>query len=68
MKNIGKSALSCVVLALLCSIALHAQSDSKNDKEVIIIEKIKDENGNIISKKIIRSSNGDLTDEQIEFF
>ena len=66
MKNIGKSALSCVVLALLCSIALHAQSDSKNDKEVIIIEKVKDENGNIISKKIIRSSNGDLTDEQIE--
>ncbi len=66
MKNFGKSVLSCLVLALLCSLALHSQSETKSDREVIIIEKVKDEHGNIISKRIIRSSNGDLTDEEIE--
>lgn len=66
MKNIWKSVLSCIVLALMCSLALHAQSDTNDKKEVIIIEKVKDENGNIISKKIIRSSKGELTDEELE--
>lgn len=65
MEKIWKSVLSCFVLALLCTYVVEAQSSNDN-KEVIIIEKVVDENGNVISKKIVRSSNGDLSDEEIE--
>ena len=65
MEKIWKSIICSIALAFLCTLALQAQSNDGN-KEVIIIEKVKDEEGNIISKKILRSSNGDLTDAEIE--
>jgi len=65
MEKIWKSIICSIALAFLCTLALQAQSNDDN-KEVIIIEKVKDEEGNIISKKILRSSNGDLTDAEIE--
>ena len=65
MNKFWKSITICIAMALLCTLALEAQS-SEGSRDVIIIEKVKDENGNIISKKIIRSSNGDLSDEEIE--
>ncbi len=64
MEKITKSIFCCFLMAFMCTLVLQAQSSG--DKEVIIIEKIKDENGNIISKKILRSSDGDLSDEEIE--
>ncbi|MEE9373253.1 MAG: PDZ domain-containing protein [Saprospiraceae bacterium] len=71
MYKLLKRSLSCVILVSLCSISLAAQNYNSNKekekkKEIIIIEKVKDENGNVISKKIIRSSNGDMTDQEIE--
>ena len=67
MENFWKSSISVILLAFICSLALNAQSDQPSkDKEVIIIEKVKDEDGNIISKKIIRSDKGDMSEKEIE--
>lgn len=64
MEKITKSFFSCIVLAFVCTMCVEVQAQS--DKEVIIIEKVKDKDGNIISKKVLRSTKGDLTDEEIE--
>lgn len=50
--------------ALAASFMLRAQ-DTQDDKEVIIIEKTVDENGNVISESI-RRNQGNLSEEQIQ--
>ena len=64
MKRLTNNLLCCVVLAFVCTIGVELNAQS--DKEVIIVEKIKDESGKVISKKILRSTEGDLTDQEIE--
>lgn len=53
--------LSLLVCALTLSCIIHAQ-----EKEIIIIEKTIDENGNEVSKKIIRKNGEDISDKEID--
>ncbi len=62
MKSI---ATFCWSAFLLLSFSL-ATANAQTDKEVIIIEKTIDANGNEVSKKIIRKNGDDLSDEEVE--
>lgn len=57
-----KLTLSLVLFSFAFSFSISAQSD----KEIIIIEKTIDQNGNEISKKIIRKSGEEVSDEELE--
>ena len=55
--------LSTILLVSIAWIGAHAQS---TEKDVIIIEKTIDENGNEVSKKIIRKQGNDFSDQELE--
>ena len=55
--------LSTALLVCIAWIGAYAQS---TEKDVIIIEKTIDENGNEVSKKIIRKQGDDFSDEELE--
>jgi len=55
--------LSTALLVCIAWIGAIAQS---TEKDVIIIEKTIDENGNEVSKKIIRRQGDDFSDEELE--
>ena len=55
-------------LLLFCAVmlvSLLSAQDTQDDKEVIIIEKTVDENGNVISETI-RRNQGNLSEDQIQ--
>jgi predicted metalloprotease with PDZ domain len=63
--NIAKLS-GCILFAMFGTFVIHAQDSIKeSDKEVIIIERVVDEDGNEISKKITKRQ-GDVTDEELE--
>ena len=63
--NIAKLS-GCILFAMFGSLVIHAQeSTTESDKEVIIIERVVDEDGNEISKKITKRQ-GDITNEELE--
>ena len=60
--GISKKSVLCITLALISALIINAQEN--DDREVIIIERTVDEDGNEISKTITRRKGG-ITDEEL---
>ena len=59
--------LGCILMAMVGAVLLNSQSTQDiNDGEIIIIEKTIDENGNEISRRIIRKDRGDLSEGELQ--